>query len=74
MIEGRKREREEEREAPYALMKFLACIPTLADILFLVHAMAKRTREIWRASLSLPARPTPHLGPSEQKEYLYHLL
>ena len=54
----------------HALMRYLACNPTLADILFLVASIQHDPGELWRTSLA----PRPHSRPSEQKEYLYHLL
>ena len=62
--------REEEREIAHAVMRFLACDPTLADILFLVASIQHDPGEVWRTSLALRA----HSRPSEQKEYLYHFL
>lgn len=58
----------------HVLMKFLVCIPTLADILFLVRTTQSAIYNAWTRLMASISFSTSALGPSEQKEYLYHLL
>ena len=62
MIEGGEGEREEERELPHALIRYLPCVPMLADVLFFWHAANLRSRA-WPVTFRCHVKMgTPYFG------------